>query len=72
MMPSSPDVFVGAIAAGEKVLASSDSEIYNLLRSTYEDALAIEMEGHGFFQATYRHAEILALIVRGLSDLIDD
>lgn len=34
-------------------------------------ALAIEMESHGFLQATYRHSGMQALIVRGVSDLID-
>ncbi|HEU5228245.1 MAG TPA: 5'-methylthioadenosine/S-adenosylhomocysteine nucleosidase [Ktedonobacteraceae bacterium] len=70
--PGSPQVFVGPIAAGEKVLASTQSDLYALLQSTYEDALAIEMESHGFLQATYRHTEVQALIVRGISDLINN
>jgi len=70
-MVAAPRVFVGPIAAGEKVIASTDTELYHFLRTTYEDALAIEMESHGFLQATYRDPTILALIVRGISDLID-
>lgn len=69
---SVPRVFVGPIAAGEKLLASTQSDLYDLLQSTYEDALAIEMESHGFLQATYRHSGMQALIVRGISDLIDN
>lgn len=71
-MCSAPRVFVGPIAAGEKLLASTKSDLYDLLQSTYEDALAIEMESHGFLQATYRHSGMEALIVRGISDLIDN
>jgi nucleoside phosphorylase len=72
MVVSSPRVFIGPIAAGDKVLASTHAELYDLLRTTYEDALAIEMESHGFLQATYRDSAVQALIVRGISDLIDN
>ncbi len=69
-MVSSPRIFVGPIAAGDKDLASTRAELYGFLQATYEDALAIEMQGHGFLQATYRHSGIEALIVRGISGLV--
>ena len=68
----SPRALVGAtIAAGEKVIASTKSEVYQLLRSSFIDALAVEMQGHGVLKAVRANPEINALIVRGISDLID-
>lgn len=66
-----PRVFVAPIAAGEKVLASTKSELFDLLKESYGDALAVEMEGHGFLDATRANQQVHALIVRGISDLID-
>ncbi|MEQ8467417.1 phosphorylase family protein [Coleofasciculus sp. E1-EBD-02] len=66
-----PRAFTGAIAAGDKVVASTTSDLYQLLRTNYGDALAVEMESHGFLKAVRANPEINALIIRGISDLID-
>src|SRR5665647_1637365 len=67
-----PTVFVKPIAAGGKVLNSSLSEAYNLIKSDYEDTLAVEMEGYGFLKAAYANPQVDALVIRGISDLIDN
>ncbi len=67
-----PQVFLGAIAAGEQVVVSEASNSYQLIRQSYGDALAVEMESHGFFTAVQAHSGLEALAVRGISDHLEN
>ncbi|NER46072.1 MAG: TIR domain-containing protein [Symploca sp. SIO1A3] len=65
-----PRVFVAPIAAGEKIVASRQSDIFQFLRASYNDAIAVEMEGFGFLNAAFA-PNIQAIVIRGISDLIE-
>ncbi|HEY9650138.1 MAG TPA: hypothetical protein V6C95_05710, partial [Coleofasciculaceae cyanobacterium] len=66
-----PKAIVGAIAAGEKEITSSQSEIYQLLQSNYGDALAVDVTGYGVLKAVHANAETNALIIRGITHVIE-
>ncbi len=63
-------VHEGPIIAGEVVVGTSSGELAQRARAVYGDALAIEMEGLGFLEGAYLNHQ-KAIIVRGISDLLD-
>lgn len=66
-----PNVFIKPIAAGSKVINSIRSTVYEFIKSNYDDTLAVEMEGYGFLRAAYANPSVCALVIRGISDLIE-
>ncbi len=62
---------VAPIAAGEQVVVSIKSDTYELIRSRYDRAVAVEMEGSGFLRAAWANQDVRALVVRGISDLLE-
>jgi serine/threonine protein kinase/nucleoside phosphorylase len=66
------EVFVKPIAAGEKVLADSRSETMKAIRAFHSEAIAVEMEGLGLLVAADYPPETPAVVIRGISDLLDN
>lgn len=70
--PRTPEVHIGRLASGEQVIRSSKSPIRKMLAENYPDALAVEMEGAGVLKAAEHHEGTKALVVRAISDYLDD
>jgi nucleoside phosphorylase/7-cyano-7-deazaguanine synthase in queuosine biosynthesis len=66
-----PEVHIGPIAAGWKVVSSNRAKTYSLLKQRYSHCLAVEMEGYGFLDAASRLKTTEALVVRGITRLIN-
>lgn len=64
--------YTGTIASGEKVDASIDSDLHQFLKQNASHALAIEMEGLGFLEVCRMRPMVQTLLLRGISDLVDD
>ena len=65
-------VITKPIAAGEKVVAEVRSKVYDLIYHSYNDTVAVEMEGSGFYTACHANGNIQFLIIRGISDLLSN
>ncbi|MEV7244902.1 hypothetical protein AB0N92_27175 [Streptomyces sp. NPDC093248] len=67
-----PAAYVGALAAGSKVVAHAESASGRLLAEVAGDTLAVETEGLGLLTAARTNPQVGALVVRGVSDLLGD
>jgi nucleoside phosphorylase/tetratricopeptide (TPR) repeat protein len=70
-LADAPTASVQPLAAGTKVVAGHASETARLIDASCGDAQAIEMEGFGILHAAYVNREVEALVIRGVSDLLD-
>ena len=67
-----PRAVVGPIAAGERNVSASSSNIVAFIKANYGDTLAIEMEGRGFLEAIRANQRVEAIVIRGISNLLDN
>lgn len=66
-----PRVWIGPIAAGSKVVATTKTEIAARIKTAAPKAMAVEMEGAGFLAAVFDFPNVEGLLVRGISDLLE-
>ncbi|MFC4084493.1 5'-methylthioadenosine/S-adenosylhomocysteine nucleosidase [Amycolatopsis samaneae] len=66
-----PVAYFEAIAVGDVVLNSRVSELARRLRTSYNDAVAVDMESSGFAHAAHLGDQARAVAVRGISDFAD-
>jgi nucleoside phosphorylase len=69
---SAPQVFHRPIASGNKVITGTASATADLISRTCDDAQGVDMEGYGAMAAASNSSSVEAMVVRGISDLIDD
>lgn len=65
-------VLSGTIASGEKVDASYRSDLHKHIQQYASHALAVEMEGLGFLTVCRTRPLVKSLLLRGISDLVND
>jgi nucleoside phosphorylase len=70
--PTPPTAVIEPIVAGEQVVVSVESVAYERIRENYGRAVAVEMEGAGFLRGAWGNLGVGALVVRGISDLLDN
>ncbi|GAA4074943.1 5'-methylthioadenosine/S-adenosylhomocysteine nucleosidase [Streptomyces shaanxiensis] len=66
-----PRVHFSPIAAGDVILNHERSSLLDQLRRSYNDAVAIEMEGAGIAHAAHLAGHMETLTIRGISDVAD-
>lgn len=62
----------GAIASGSKVLATLNSNALDIIKTHYNDTVALEMEAYGFLSTLSDYPDIPAINIRSISDLLSD
>ncbi len=65
------EVYFVPIAVGDVVLDSTTSPLARRIHMSYNDAVAVEMEGSGFAHAAALGDQVPAVVIRGISDHAD-
>lgn len=66
-----PGVRFEPIVVGDVLLNSMKSELARRIHTSYNDAIAVEMEGSGFAHAAALGDQVPAVVIRGISDRAD-
>jgi len=66
-----PSALVAPIVVGEKVLADRGSDVVALIRASYGDAVAVDMEDFGTMRGGRSTERARVIAIRGISDLVD-
>ncbi len=67
-----PKVLSKPVASGGAVVGSTESSDFQYIRDNFSDAVAVEKEGVGFLRVFRKYENIPAIVIRGISDLIDN
>ncbi|MEM9884875.1 MAG: hypothetical protein AAF849_03215 [Bacteroidota bacterium] len=71
-LPAAVKIVAKPIASGSKVIESLDGGTFNMIRNTYSDVRAIEMEAYGFYHIAQTYPAIQFLNIRSISDSLSD
>lgn len=63
-------VLFGPIASGNKVITSINHSTYKIIKSHYNNTVALEMEAFGVGKALHNHPSVHWMNVRSISDLL--
>ncbi|MEO1625842.1 MAG: 5'-methylthioadenosine/S-adenosylhomocysteine nucleosidase [Bacteroidota bacterium] len=66
-------VYFGKLVSGDSLIATKERATYALIKNSFSDALAVDMETHGFAEAFQdpEHRSTLYLAIRAISDGLD-
>jgi len=75
-LSAKPEIFhqayLASIVAGKKIIASKQAEVFQILRSHYEDAVVVEIEEFRFLATLRLNQGVEAIVIRGVSDLLEE
>ena len=75
--PGDPALIVGNLIAGDKILGDGESAYQKQILEEFDKAVAVDMESYGLARGVYsarstRYYNLNYLVVRGISDLVND